>query len=649
MNTTPRHCSCEGTLDENRKATSKMCGLVGMLGLAGRQADAALLTRMAQSIAHRGPDDSGLYLDHQVGFGFRRLSILDLSPTGHQPMASEDGQLVIVFNGEIYNYVELRDELRAAGYRFRSTSDTEVLLAAYRHWGVECLSRLNGMWAFVIHDCRRGVLFGARDRFGVKPLFVHRAKDCWLLASEAKAILASGLYARDTNWQVAADFLIDGKLDETPATFYAGIEQVPPGGAFELRLDGTWRQWTYWSLPAVEPEAAAAVNIEETVAELLEDAVRIRLRSDVPVGVCLSGGLDSTAIICAMARNRPGGAAGQAAPLLAFCYHESAFDERAYIADTLVQTGALLRRISLAPTAMWDSLAEVLRFQDEPIISGAPIAGFHLMKLAANNGVKVVLNGQGADETLAGYPSYFHDYWYTLLRTARVARAWHEMQEYAAGYGTSAGHLFLRSLSRVFYHQLQRFRPYRSLVRRRDTRRREQRWFAPSLFERLVPNEVGYEDPDLNAVLRRSVERAPLPHYLRLEDRNSMAHGVEARLPFMDYRLVSLAFRMPADRKMEGIWNKALLRRSLRGRIPDSVRNRVEKMGFPTSLHMWVTGVLAEPLHDILTSRGARERGIYSVDEILRSLAKNHRIEPEAALQLFHVAEFELWHDIHRS
>src|SRR5437016_7269964 len=318
-------------LNELQERFSSMCGLVVMLGLGGRQADAAVLSQMARSIAHRGPDDSGLYLHQQVGFGFRRLAILDLSPTGHQPMCSEDGELVIVFNGEIYNYIELREELRAAGHCFRSTSDTEVLLAAYREWGPECLGRLNGMWAFVIHDRRRGVLFGARDRFGVKPLFVHHGKDAWLLASEAKAILASGLYARETNWQVSADFLLHGKLDETPATFFAGIEQVPPGCAFELRLDGRWRQCPYRSLSAIESEPTT--DVEEAVAELLEDAVRIRLRSDVPVGVCLSGGLDSTAIICAMARNREGGAtaAGQTAPLLAFCYHESAFDERAFI------------------------------------------------------------------------------------------------------------------------------------------------------------------------------------------------------------------------------------------------------------------------------------------------------------------------------
>jgi asparagine synthase (glutamine-hydrolysing) len=619
-----------------------------MLGLGGRQADATVLDRMARSIAHRGPDDSGLYLHDQVGFGFRRLSILDLSPTGHQPMCSDDGQLVIVFNGEIYNYVELRDELGAAGHRFRSTSDTEVLLAAYRHWGPECLGRLNGMWAFVIHDRRRGVLFGARDRFGVKPLFVHRGKDCWLLASEVKAILASGLYVRETDWRVAADFLIHGKLDETPATFYAGVEQVPPGCAFELRLDGGWRRWTYWSLAAIEPEPTT--NVEEELAELLEDAVRIRLRSDVPVGVCLSGGLDSTAIICAMARNRQGGDPEQLAPLLAFCYHDPAFDERTFVADTLAQSGALLRRASLTPAEMWDNLIEVLRFQDEPIHSGAPIAGFHLMKLAAGNGVKVVLNGQGSDEIFAGYSHYFHDYWYTLLRGGQGARAWREIRAYAAGRGTSTGPLFLSALMRLFHYRLRRWRPYRGLARRRKwSRLKHTRWFAPSLIAHLGAGDGAYEDPHLDAVLRRSVERSPLPHYLRMEDRNSMAHGVEVRLPFMDYRLVSLAFRIPADRKVQGVWNKALLRSSLRGRIPESVRTRVDKMGFPTSLHSWVAGVLAEPLRDILASRAARERGIYNVRELLRPLENHHRIDPWDALRLFSVAQFELWHGIHRS
>src|SRR5207247_555130 len=361
-------------------------------------------------------------------------------------------------------------------------------------------------------------------------------------------------------------------------------------------------------------------DVEEAVAELLEGAVGLRLRSDVPVGVCLSGGLDSTAIICDMARNRGVRDGGQAAPpLLAFCYHDAAFDERAFIADTLSQTGALLQRISLTPHAMWSSLAEVLRFQDEPIVSGAPIAGFHLMKLAASHGVKVVLNGQGPDEVFAGYSCYFHDHWYTLLRSARVTRAWHEMRAYAAERRANAGQLFLYELARLFHHQLRRLRPYRSVARTRRWRRlKERRWFTPPLIDRLDASDAGYEDPHLDAVLRRSVERTPLPHYLRLEDRNSMAHGVEARLPFMDYRLVSLAFRAGVDRKIEGVWNKALLRRSLRGRIPDSVRTRAEKMGFPTSLHVWLTSALVEPLralqrrHHTMRPPGAR-RGAAAV------------------------------------
>jgi len=621
-----------------------MCGLAAMLGLEGREADAAILRRMANSLAHRGPDDSGLYVDRQVGFSFRRLSILDLSPSGHQPMASPDGQLVIVFNGEIYNYVELRQELRAAGYAFRSSSDTEVLLAAYRHWGAACLSRLNGMWAFVIHDRRRGLLFGARDRFGVKPLFVHRGKDCWLLASEVKAILASGAYARTTNWQVAADFLVHGKLDETAATFYAGIEQVPPGTAFEVGLDGRWRQWTYWALADIEPEPVN--HVEEEIAELLDDAVRLRLRSDVPVGVCLSGGLDSTAIICAMARHRQGDGGGTPAPLLAFCYHDPAFDERAWIADTLAQTGALLRRMSLTPEAMWQTLTTVLRFQDEPMVSGAPIASFHLMRLAAADGVKVVLNGQGADEVFAGYPSYFPAYWHTLLRTAQVGRAWREIQVFGAAGGGGAGRLFLWALGRLLHYRMRGFAPYRRVTQRARPVP-AHRWFTPGLIERIPASPAGEEGPDLHAVLRRSVEHAPLPHYLRLEDRNSMAHGVEARLPFMDYRLVSLAFRVPPDRKMRGVWNKPLLRDSLRGRIPDSVRNRVAKMGFATSLHTWLTGALAQPLRDVLSSRAARERGIYNLEAISRFWRNRQPAEPRDALRLFHVAQFELWQDVH--
>src|SRR5689334_16836249 len=225
-----------------------MCGIAVICGVAGKPADEAALKRMTQSLVHRGPDDSGLYVDGSVGLGFRRLSILDLSPAGHQPMTSDDGRFIIVFNGEIFNYVELRNELTAAGYRFHSSGDTEVLLNAYRHWGAECLPKLNGMWAFLIYDRSERRLFGSRDRFGVKPLFVNRQKDCVLFASEIKAIRASGLYRGGMNWRVASRFLIEGHLDDTGESFYEGIDPIPAGSAFELGLNGSWRSWKFWDL-----------------------------------------------------------------------------------------------------------------------------------------------------------------------------------------------------------------------------------------------------------------------------------------------------------------------------------------------------------------------------------------------------------------
>lgn len=244
--------------------------------------------RMADSLFHRGPDDSGIYLDASVGMGFRRLSILDLSEAGHQPMVTADQQYVLVFNGEIFNYVELRAELITLGYEFRSSGDSEVLLAAYREWGRECLAKLNGMWAFVIYDRRRRCLFGSRDRFGVKPLYVSRVDGVVQFASEIKALRASGYLRTGINWKTAAAFLLEGRLDSQAETFYEGIEEIPPGSGFEVGLDGTWQQWLFWSLESLSPTIVE--NPADTFADLFEDSVRIRMRSDVPVGVCLSGG-----------------------------------------------------------------------------------------------------------------------------------------------------------------------------------------------------------------------------------------------------------------------------------------------------------------------------------------------------------------------
>lgn len=603
--------------------------------------------RMADSLFHRGPDDSGIYLDASVGMGFRRLSILDLSEAGHQPMVTADQQYVLVFNGEIFNYVELRAELITLGYEFRSSGDSEVLLAAYREWGRECLAKLNGMWAFVIYDRRRRCLFGSRDRFGVKPLYVSRVDGVVQFASEIKALRASGYLRTGINWKTAAAFLLEGRLDSQAETFYEGIEEIPPGSGFEVGLDGTWQQWLFWSLESLSPTIVE--NPADTFADLFEDSVRIRMRSDVPVGVCLSGGLDSTAIICAAARQQGEGGARSREALQAFCYMAKEFDESRYIADTLAQTHAQLRQLETSPSELWSDLQKLLWFQDEPVHTMTAVVGYQLMRLAASHGIRVVLNGQGADETIAGYSSYFQDYWVSLIQRGRVGDAWRAITEYSQAHGGSASQRFKEAVVRCVSWKLHKVHAYRNWAQaRRQARLRENRWYSHELLSYAGSGAAATPVATLSHALKQSMVSAPLPLYLRIEDRNSMAHSVEARLPFLDYRLVSFVCGLPDEWKVRGPWNKYVLREGMRGRMPESVRGRVDKMGFPTASKKWFAHDLYEPLRDVLASQTVRERGIYNAKVILADLERHRKGEADFANRLFHIAEFELLSDILR-
>jgi len=602
---------------------------------------------MAQSLLHRGPDDGGVYLDGSVGLGFRRLSILDLSDAGHQPMVSKDGRYVLVFNGEIFNYIELRTELRELGYQFQSSGDSEVLLAAYRQWGADCLPKLNGMWAFIIYDRRHRRLFGSRDRFGVKPLYYSRDHDIVQFASEIKALRASGYGRSDINWRTAARFLLEGRLDGQEETFYEGIRQIPPGSGFEVEMDGTWRQWSFWSLEALPTTVSA--NPAAAFADLFEDSVRIRMRSDVPVGVCLSGGLDSTAIICAAARHRSEYAGAGSESLQAFCYMDKQFDESRYIADTLAQTGAQLQQLETSPGELWNDLRKVLWFQDEPVHTMTAVVGYQLMRLAASQGIRVVLNGQGADETIGGYSSYFQDCWVALIRQGRVRDAWQAVTSYTMAHGGSSRGRFTEAVNRWLSWELYSIDTYRQWAqRRRQARLRENPWFSTDLVKYHINEDVPPVSGTLSSALNQSIVSAPLPLYLRIEDRNSMANSVEARLPFLDYRLVSFVSGLPDDWKIRGPWNKYVLREGMRGRIPESVRSRVDKMGFPTASKKWFAHDLHEPLRDLLGSRSVRERGIYNVGALSADLDRHRRGEIDLANRLFHVAEFEILSDLSR-
>ena len=601
---------------------------------------------MAGALAHRGPDDEGVVFEGDVGLGFKRLAILDLTEAGHQPMTSADGAAVHVFNGEIFNYVELRDELRGRGHRFRSTGDAEVLLHAYLEWGTECLSRLNGEWAFVVYDRRTASLFGSRDRFGIKPLYRVQVPRAVAWASEIKALLALPQYRPSINWRAAGAYLTSARLDHSSDTFFEGVRALPPGSAFVVDREGREREWRYWSLPA--PGAAPPTDTPAAAfAALFEDAVRIRLRSDVPLGVCLSGGLDSTAVICAMDRvGRSNEANGQ--PVTAFTYHHHDFDERRYVDATVDRTGARLHRLEMDHVALWDLAERVMRAHDEPVHTLTAMVGYELMRMIAGCGIRVILNGQGADETLAGYDSYFPDAWYTDLRRGRALRAWREIRAYTAAHGGAPLERLVAMVERLARAELRRAAWYRTLAHRSQRRRAvREGWFRDVALP--AQDEVPpFESTDLDAVLRRSTTVDPLPLYLRIEDRNSMAHSVEVRLPMLDYRLVELVFGLANEWKIRGSLNKYVLREAMQGRIPEVVRTRVDKMGFPSPFRQLLDGKTFDAVFELVTSRRARERGVYDWERMVRDLeAHRDSTNAEMASRAFRVAQLELWARLH--
>ena len=620
-----------------------MCGFSAVLALDGSRPDDDVVTRMCGLIAHRGPDDVGFFKEAHAAFAFRRLAILDLAASSHQPMLSHDGRHVIVFNGEIYNFLELRDELKTLGHEFRSDGDTEVLLAAYRQWGEDCLQRLNGMWAFLIYDQHAKSLFGARDRFGVKPLFVYRDARAIVLSSELKAIRDSGIASLSINWRTAAFHLLQDELDARTETFYERVEQIPAGTAFAIDAKGRMTSRRYWSLDRVMQTHAKEADPVARFRELFADSVRLRLRSDVPVGVQLSGGLDSTSIITTMSHQL--GVLG-GAELFAFCYMAPQFDETPQIEATLTQTGATLVRLKTTARELWDDLQKHLWYQDEPVHSFTSVVGYQLMKLARAHGVKVLLNGQGADEVLAGYANYFNDYWLELLLSGQVRTCWREMNDFAHVHGERVSALRGANMLRALRTLASRLPGHEALARRK----RQERVLAnPWVSRRVKASWLEAQDHrrhlsvNLRGALRDSVERTPLPLYLRVEDRNSMAHGVEVRLPFLDYRLVAMAFQLDAGWKLNGGHTKVLLRRSMQGHIPDVVRTQVRKLGFPTPVEEWFRNELYEPLQDLLASPRVREADIWNVD-FVREAARRHRDgELSCGGRLFDVVQTSMW------
>jgi asparagine synthase (glutamine-hydrolysing) len=537
-----------------------VCGIAGFRG----ERAPALLRDMTSTLRHRGPDDEGYSEDDQLSLGFRRLSIIDIAG-GHQPMHSADGSLSLVYNGEVYNYRELRAELLGLGHRFATDCDSEVILRAYEAWGVDAFPRLNGMWAFAIADRASGRLVLCRDHFGIKPLYYAQAGGRLLFASEIKALLRSPDLAPSVDDQSLYEYLAFGLHDHRPETFFAGIRRLPAAHYAVVDAGGV-RLEPYWQ-PRLRRDGDTDPG---RFAAAFRTSVARRLVADVPVGACLSGGLDSSTIVSLMSellREEVPDAASLRGRVKTFSavFDGDPIDESEYIAAAVKQSGADTDYIRPDSRTFVSDLGRLVWAQDEPFVSTGPYAQFTVMEEAARH-VTVVLDGQGGDELMAGYVPYQLVYLRQLLKERKfdtfAREAW-------------AARDVLMPLIRSSRRDARRPFPGRRLL---DTA-----WTA----RRQPPTDMRPAD-NLKARLLMDVTTYSLPALLRYEDRNSMAHSLESRVPWLDQELVERILALPERAIIRDGWARILLREGMRGRLPEMIRLRRWKVGFTTPETRWL-------------------------------------------------------------
>jgi asparagine synthase (glutamine-hydrolysing) len=572
-----------------------MCGLFASVGIRPDR-------RFISIVSHRGPDGEGWkVLETQRGplaLGHRRLAIIDLTDAAAQPL-SYAGRFWIVFNGEIYNYIELREQLRALGHSFRTDSDTEVLLAAYAEWGELCLDRLLGMFAFVIWDGLEGRLFAARDRFGIKPLYYVDLQTGLAFASEIKQLLAIPGVGQRMNVRRVRDFLSSGISDHTAETMFDAIRQVRGGECTTIDLADwspgsaiTVRRWYQVIRPGrteIDEKSAA-----EQFGALLSDSMRMHLRSDVTVGSCLSGGLDSSSIVCLMDRLLSAEGGNTRINTVSACYAEKSVDERPFMDAVINATACRPHFVYPNAADAFDWAEKITWHQDEPYGSTSIFAQWCVFEAANKAGIKVMLDGQGADEQLAGYHAAFGFYIANLMRRGHwldLARTLVQRRDY---HRLSVTEQMKAGLFQLLPPGLAR------LLRRQRTALAQHDWLGSPMLRPLA-NEPGPFDvalselglgpvKDIGELCVALTHGSNLAMLLHWEDRNSMAHGVEARVPFLDHRLVEFSISLGGRHKILHGDTKRVLRRAMEGVLPEAVLNRRDKLGFATPEETWFRG-----------------------------------------------------------
>ncbi len=610
-----------------------MCGICGIINYNNQPVHETPIRKMMAVMKHRGPDDEGIFLENNIGLGFVRLSIIDLSPAGHQPMISEDERYVIVFNGEIFNYIELRDQLKGKGYNFKTRTDTEVLLASYKEWGEECLHKFNGMWAFVIYDRIARAIFASRDRYGIKPFYYFWDDSTLIFASEITPILAILKNRPSVNNQAVFDYLVFNRTDHLNTTFFNGILKLQHGHKFKLDINSPTsdviEESKKWYDLRKEVSRNSGFTNPQDLLQLLSDSVGLRLRSDVPVGVCLSGGIDSSSIVSILLQEF------KKYDLNTFSavYLKGQYgDEREFINE---YSSTMKNMFFTSPTAesLNYEMNNFIKAHAEPFPETGVYAQYKVMELAGKN-VVVILDGQGADEMLAGYHYFFGYFFKDLLTHGNLGTLSSEIYHYIKKHNSIYG---LRTL---VYLML-------PLTMRTKTRVNKTGYLDKDFSNSYSKNNsiagALYGSESLSDAFLDHFEYK-LEHLLKWEDRNSMWFSLEARVPFLDHRLVERTLALNRKNVINKGMTKSILREAVKGIVPEKIRLRKDKIGFGTPQDEW----FREPLwhrriKDLLNSDSFRQRKLINPNKAGEIYEQHLSGKVNISKQIWKWINLEIW------
>ncbi len=557
-----------------------MCGVSIVINRNDRNDDEKLIIDSLNSkISNRGPDAEGYYFGTNFAFGHRRLSIIDLSSAGHQPMLR--GELCITYNGEVYNYLELKQELEELGHGFVSQSDTEVILAAFQEWGTDAFKKFNGMWAFALHDASKNEIILCRDHFGIKPLYFTTTNSYFLAGSEVKQFTAIDEFIPRLNKAVAVNFLVNGLLNYSEQTFFDGVRELRPGHFLRYNLTTHQYNVTQW----YDLESAAArkdvsyPDAVHAVGELFRNSVRIRMRSDVRVGSCLSGGVDSSAIVSVIHKEQ---IANDDFATVTSCYTDVRYDEQVFSDQVSKQTG--FRAIKVFPDLnhlldMGD-LDKMIYHQDQPFSGASHYSEYKVFQAASKEQIIVMQDGQGSDEFLCGYGEFYIAYLKELISSFRWMKAVSVLNE-------KSRHRKINLLKELLSVGKTIIEPFVVQLLRKILNKKVHPWLSEKWRKIAYDSLLNFEGGGVRELSLKEIQYSSIPYQLHSEDRNSMLFSIESRLPFLDHRLVEYGIGIPSEYKIRNGFTKAVLRDAI-GELPECIKRRTDKMGFVAPDPVWM-------------------------------------------------------------